>query len=509
MKKISTILLACVLSLPLCAQVFQTKKVAILEVVDREGTIGYGVKLQLRASLTSAITQTPGYEGYDRVDMAAIFGEHDFQRTGAVSDEQIKRLGEMSGCDYVLIAEAAVIDASNIVLVAKVVNVTTGRVEMSADIMIATNANGIRKGGQQLASQLFTPKTTTFVQETTTGKSQAAVLAEQEAERARRQAEWDAERLRKQAEAEALAIAKAEENARIAAEKEAEKARRQAEWDAERLRKQAEAEALAIARAEERERIAAEKEAEKARKQAEAEAEAKAKADEKARIAAEKEAERLRKQAEKEWRLAHPYRSQKVKVLVSVGVPWADDGDIPFFGGDVVVGWQKTPHWFLGVGVGLTPFGYEEEWSEGDYCDVNGFTYPDRWYDSSKGEYVETNFCENYVSYGHCWGHNRVYMSEFVGGQHIPVYFNARLYWFRSKFSPYLNAKVGTTYSLNEKKLGGVYLSPSLGIAIGRFSVAVSPQFLLSNYSMLDSDGVISPEGDFYGTIGFAAEWAF
>ena len=469
MKKISTILLACVLSLPLCAQVFQTKKVAILEVVDREGTIGYGVKLQLRASLTSAITQTPGYEGYDRVDMAAIFGEHDFQRTGAVSDEQIKRLGEMSGCDYVLIAEAAVIDASNIVLVAKVVNVTTGRVEMSADIMIATNANGIRKGGQQLASQLFTPKTTTFVQETTTGKSQADVLAEQEAERARRQAEWDAERLRKQAEAEALAIAKAEEKARIAAEKEAEKAR----------------------------------------KQAEAEAEAKAKADEKARIAAEKEAERLRKQAEKEWRLAHPYRSQKVKVLVSVGVPWADDGDIPFFGGDVVVGWQKTPHWFLGVGVGLTPFGYEEEWSEGDYCDVNGFTYPDRWYDSSKGEYVETNFCENYVSYGHCWGHNRVYMSEFVGGQHIPVYFNARLYWFRSKFSPYLNAKVGTTYSLNEKKLGGVYLSPSLGIAIGRLSVAVSPQCLLSNYSMLDSDGVISPEGDFYGTIGFAAEWAF
>ena len=155
MKRFFTILLACVLTLPLAAQVVKTKKVAILEVVDREGTIGYGVKLQLRASLTSAITQTPGYEGYDRVDMAAIFGEHDFQRTGVVSDDQIKKLGEMSGCDYVLIAEAAIIDANNIILVAKVVNVTTGRVEMSADNMIATNANGIRKGGQQLADTLF------------------------------------------------------------------------------------------------------------------------------------------------------------------------------------------------------------------------------------------------------------------------------------------------------------------------------------------------------------------
>lgn len=157
MKRLLTILLTCLLVLPALAQGEGVKKVAILEVVDREGTVSYGVKLQLRSSLTAAITQTPGYEAYDRVDMAAIFGEHDFQRTGVVNDEQIKKLGEMSGCDYVLITEVAKIDDTNLVLVAKVVNVTTARVESSADNMIASNSTGIRKGGQQLATTLFTP----------------------------------------------------------------------------------------------------------------------------------------------------------------------------------------------------------------------------------------------------------------------------------------------------------------------------------------------------------------
>lgn len=157
MKRLLTILLTCLLVLPALAQGEGVKKVAILEVVDREGTVSYGVKLQLRSSLTAAITQTPGYEAYDRVDMAAIFGEHDFQRTGVVNNDQIKKLGEMSGCDYVLITEAAPIDANNLIIVAKVVDVTTARVESSEDNMVSLNANGIRKGGQELAKKLFAP----------------------------------------------------------------------------------------------------------------------------------------------------------------------------------------------------------------------------------------------------------------------------------------------------------------------------------------------------------------
>lgn len=104
------------------------KKVAILETVDKQGNVPYGILLQVRSSLTYAISSNEGYEGYDRVDMSAITGEQNFQRTGMVNDEQIKRLGEMTGASYVLIAEAALYDNQNIIITAKIVDVETGAI---------------------------------------------------------------------------------------------------------------------------------------------------------------------------------------------------------------------------------------------------------------------------------------------------------------------------------------------------------------------------------------------
>ena len=97
----------------------QNKKVAILETVDKYDKVPYGVKLQLRSNLTYAISNTPGYEGVDRVDMSSIMGEHNFQRTGMVTQAQIKKLGEMTGAGSVLVAEAAIYDASHIIITAK------------------------------------------------------------------------------------------------------------------------------------------------------------------------------------------------------------------------------------------------------------------------------------------------------------------------------------------------------------------------------------------------------
>ena len=130
------ILLLSALSLIVCAQT-EIKKVAILETVDKMGDVPYGVLLQVRSSLTYAISSNAGYEGYDRVDMAAITGEQNFQRTGMVSDEQIKRLGEMTGAAYVLIAEAALYDDQNIIIAAKILDVETGGVMSSTPPAVA------------------------------------------------------------------------------------------------------------------------------------------------------------------------------------------------------------------------------------------------------------------------------------------------------------------------------------------------------------------------------------
>ena len=164
MKKLLLLLLS-VMTLFVAAQ--DAKKVAILETVDKVGDVPYGIKLQVRTSMTYAISHTPGYEGYDRVDVESILGEQNFQRTGLVSDDQIKKLGELTGAQYVLIAEAAVYDEQNIIITAKVLDVETGGVTNSAPPAFAskeprkmqeacvTLANKLL-GGNVIASQTTT-----------------------------------------------------------------------------------------------------------------------------------------------------------------------------------------------------------------------------------------------------------------------------------------------------------------------------------------------------------------
>lgn len=138
----------------------QVKRVAILETVDKEGKITYANKLILRSNLSKAITNTPGYEAYDRTDIDAIMGEQDFQRTGMVSNDQIKRLGEMTGANYILVAEAVVIDASNMFITAKLLDVETAQTILTDNIMMATSPKAIQDGCVTLANKLFNTSNT-------------------------------------------------------------------------------------------------------------------------------------------------------------------------------------------------------------------------------------------------------------------------------------------------------------------------------------------------------------
>ena len=133
----------------------QVKRVAILETVDRENKVSYANKLILRANLSKAITQTSGYEAYDRTDIDAIMGEQNFQRTGLVSNDQIKRLGEMTGANYILVAEAVVVDSKNMFITAKLLDVETARTIMTDNLMMGTNADAIQEGCMVLAKKLF------------------------------------------------------------------------------------------------------------------------------------------------------------------------------------------------------------------------------------------------------------------------------------------------------------------------------------------------------------------
>lgn len=131
------------------------KRVAILETVDKEDQVSYGVKLMVRSKLSEVITATPGYEGYDRVDITSIMSEHDFQRTGLVSDADIKKLGEMTGAEYILIAEVAYLNSSNIFLSAKILNVETARIERTASIQTESTVDELYENCRLLAGKLL------------------------------------------------------------------------------------------------------------------------------------------------------------------------------------------------------------------------------------------------------------------------------------------------------------------------------------------------------------------
>lgn len=152
MKKVLLILLLGAIILPVFSQ---AKKVAILETVDRDGSVSYAHKLMLRANLAKAITNTPGYEAYDRTDMDAILGEQNFQRTGMVSDDQIKRLGEMTGAEYILVAEAVKVDDANMFITAKILNVETAQTERTDNALMNMSAADIQHGCESLANKLL------------------------------------------------------------------------------------------------------------------------------------------------------------------------------------------------------------------------------------------------------------------------------------------------------------------------------------------------------------------
>ena len=73
MKKILLVCLLAMLSIAGYAE--EAKKVAILEVVDKEGKLAYSQKLMLRSNLARAITNTDGFEAFDRSDIDEIFKE--------------------------------------------------------------------------------------------------------------------------------------------------------------------------------------------------------------------------------------------------------------------------------------------------------------------------------------------------------------------------------------------------------------------------------------------------
>lgn len=162
MKKV--FLLSCLLFSTLLSFAQDVKKVAILEVVDKENKLAYGQKLALRTYMAHAVSNTSGYEAYNRSDVDLIMSEHEFQRTGLVSESEIQKLGEMTGVQYILVTEGAPIDNYGILVIGQLINVRTGKIESAEQEMMGISGSEIQQGCLALAKKLIRESLTTKLQ---------------------------------------------------------------------------------------------------------------------------------------------------------------------------------------------------------------------------------------------------------------------------------------------------------------------------------------------------------
>lgn len=150
MKKLLLILLS-VLSLTAFAQ---QKSVAVLDPICRDNSVNVFFQSIVRGTMESAVSATDEYIAFDRTAFDKIMEEQKFQRTGAVSDSQIKRMGELAGVDYVLVTEVSAYE-NYLNVIVKILNVETGQSSKSRSELMEMTPPKVQNGCRDLAQQVF------------------------------------------------------------------------------------------------------------------------------------------------------------------------------------------------------------------------------------------------------------------------------------------------------------------------------------------------------------------
>ena len=148
MKKLFIILLS---AFSLTA-VAQQKKVAVYVTGDDAG-----INKVLGSKLVSAIARSNEYSAIERTEafLAELNKEQNYQRTGAVDDSELSRLGKQFGVQYICVA--AVTDAFNEkYLSARLINVETAQVERTASSSGAIQSlDGLISAANSISSDLL------------------------------------------------------------------------------------------------------------------------------------------------------------------------------------------------------------------------------------------------------------------------------------------------------------------------------------------------------------------
>ncbi len=132
------------------------KTVAVLDPICRDGSINAFYQQLIRGTVESAVATSSEYQAFDRTAFDMIQKEQSFQRTGAVNDSQIRKMGEMAGVDYILISEVIAFEGYLSAIV-KILNVTTGKYDKSVDDYTQLSPESVQSKCKEMASSIFKP----------------------------------------------------------------------------------------------------------------------------------------------------------------------------------------------------------------------------------------------------------------------------------------------------------------------------------------------------------------
>ena len=133
------------------AQFYNKKKVVITEVVDKAGNVAEGTKVYIRSALTDAITNSDGYEGYAQISFLSL--EVNFDKTGKISDATLTYVRKQL-MEYILVSEVTQLDKKTVLLTARIVNTSTGKIVASSSVRTYASIDCLHPACNTLAGQL-------------------------------------------------------------------------------------------------------------------------------------------------------------------------------------------------------------------------------------------------------------------------------------------------------------------------------------------------------------------
>lgn len=146
----------------------QDKKVAMLEPIASSEGVTLMVKGMVRGELTKSLSRAPGFSAFTRVDIDQMMKEINFQESGMVNDEQRRKLGQMSGADYVCISKILK-EEKAYYIEASLVHIETGKIHNPGTAFTEGGIKNVNLACQQVAADMVGKKVEMAAQKSGSG----------------------------------------------------------------------------------------------------------------------------------------------------------------------------------------------------------------------------------------------------------------------------------------------------------------------------------------------------